>query len=534
MRRRVAAALVAVLPALFVVGHGYTASATTTILSGNVTLPGLTVNAGDVVELDPNTDTTVTVTASVVVYGTLRMRPANAGVDHVLRFTGVNESSYVGGGDPLLASDVGLWVEGAGQLDISGTPRAGWNRTGSDPSWLPGDQLVSAPFTAGDYTANPFTAGSAVPTITSPSGATYANEVANLTRNVSIEGTASGRAHIRIKSTVPQTVKYAQIRYMGPRKDTTGDGYLDPVAGREPLHFHRNDNGSAGTLIEGVVIRDTGGDMTVDLHRSHGITVRDTVLYRVEGEGFGWEMVDADATNNTLLEHNLALDLTQANTRCLCVTKTAFALANGTGNIVRDSAAAGVVGGKSSSGFEWPSGSPSEVSGGWDSHDIVAHNNRHNGIFVWQNSPSATHDVVRAVTYRNGFAGVAHGAYSNAYLYDQLDTFANTSWGLKANAKSNDNATRPLEFRGGYLGSVLFGDHSTPYLRHGLMTGQITDVTIDEAQKPESMRWDLVGTGLQRSAVTVASINPQTVVRVRNGADCWQVTPAGISTIACF
>ncbi len=43
-------------------------------------------------------------------------------------------------------------------------------------------------------------------------------EVMNLTRNVRIEGTPTGKGHIFIRSTQPHTIKYIAIRNMGARK----------------------------------------------------------------------------------------------------------------------------------------------------------------------------------------------------------------------------------------------------------------------------------------------------------------------------
>src|SRR5690606_536283 len=65
--------------------------------------------------------------------GTIAMRPGSS-----LHFIGANPEEYVGGGmgwDPKYARDIGVWVGRAGVLDIRGTPKVGWNRTGSDPSW---------------------------------------------------------------------------------------------------------------------------------------------------------------------------------------------------------------------------------------------------------------------------------------------------------------------------------------------------------------------------------------------------------------
>jgi hypothetical protein len=80
------------------------------VLTGNVTRPGLTIRAGQTVVFNPARSTTLTVTGNVIVRGTLRMRPANAGVVHKRGFAKVNEQAMVGGGMNPLASDVGLLV----------------------------------------------------------------------------------------------------------------------------------------------------------------------------------------------------------------------------------------------------------------------------------------------------------------------------------------------------------------------------------------------------------------------------------------
>lgn len=58
----------------------------------------------------------------------------------------------------------------------------------------------------------------------------------NLTCNVRIEGTEGHRAHVFIHSSQPQSIRYAQLRYMGPRQ--ADGGYTSLVLGRYGLHFH--------------------------------------------------------------------------------------------------------------------------------------------------------------------------------------------------------------------------------------------------------------------------------------------------------
>ncbi|NIW75703.1 MAG: hypothetical protein GWN08_10730, partial [Gemmatimonadetes bacterium] len=55
----------------------------------------------------------------------------------------------------------------------------------------------------------------------------------------------------------------------------------------------------------------------------------------------------------------------------------------------------------------------------WTFEDNVAHNNGGHGIFVWQNT-AETHVVARFTAYYNDRAGIAHGAYSNPYVYRDI------------------------------------------------------------------------------------------------------------------
>ncbi|HLT97698.1 MAG TPA: hypothetical protein VK070_13035, partial [Acidimicrobiia bacterium] len=103
---------------------------------------GFEVPAGETWTFNPNTDTTITSGGNVIVRGTLVMKPANGDIEHVLRFTGVNESAFVGGGMDPVASDVGLWVVGSGRVIIEGEKKIAWDRQ-YQGSWA-GDEVVAA------------------------------------------------------------------------------------------------------------------------------------------------------------------------------------------------------------------------------------------------------------------------------------------------------------------------------------------------------------------------------------------------------
>lgn len=283
-------------------GHVPAAGDTATISAGHAvvfqvdspTLAGVTVETGATLSFDPNASATLRSTGSVVVRGTLAMKPSSSSIVHVITFLNVNEASYVGGGLEVVAADVGLWVRD-GQLDLQGTPKTAWTRlaggiTASTSSitleaapvgWNVGDELSIVPTEApsvGDSSWSGFDLGA----ITSVSNATvllnhatsrahpvvnnqWRAEVLNLTRNVRIEGTGDGtanpstnhRAHIWIRSDKPQIVNYVAIRYMGPRK-VVDSSSTEVILGRYALHFHHAMDGSRGSIVRGTVVRDAG------------------------------------------------------------------------------------------------------------------------------------------------------------------------------------------------------------------------------------------------------------------------------------
>ena len=107
----------------------------------------------------------------------------------------------------------------AGALDLAGTPRAGWNRTGRDPSWRAGDLLLQAPQDRGDFaTYRTHTPGVPVPAVEGPDGSRHPTEVFDLTRNVVVEGAPGARAHVFVSSTSPQRVRHVLFRWLGPRR----------------------------------------------------------------------------------------------------------------------------------------------------------------------------------------------------------------------------------------------------------------------------------------------------------------------------
>jgi hypothetical protein len=385
---------------------------------------------------------------NVVVKGKLTMRPADPGVIHQLQFVQVKESRFKGGHamDPL-PTDVGLWVMDTGRLDVAGSPKLAWTRVvesipagasaitlAEDPvGWKAGDVLAITPtqppttetfWRSFDVVRVTAIAGRTVqlsrattydhPAVTVAPGRTYGAEVLNLTRNVRIQGTRKGRAHIMIQSARPQTISHLAIRHMGPRK-VRRDGTTRRVLGRYPLHFHMQGGLARGSLVNGVVVRDAGNHAFVS-HTSHGITFRDCIAYSIIEDAYWWDL--GEHSNDTLWERCVAADVRKAdgkgNTR-----GAGFNMGLGLRNAALSCVSVGMRPKTQASGFKW------REAGVWRFEDCVAHNNAPYGIFAWTNDAPQVHRISRFVGYHNGRAGIFHGAYNNSYLYEDGVLYGN-------------------------------------------------------------------------------------------------------------
>lgn len=392
--------------------------------SGTVTdKDGFTVPAGEVWTFDPAKDTTVEVEANVIVYGVLEMRP-NAGVEHTLRFKNVDESKFVGGGMELLEDDTGLWILGDGKLDAIGEKKVGWNRTGTDSTWKSSDELLVAPIAKNDYAFKSFTLGASVPQLDS---SLPKAEVLNMTRSVNIEGTSTGKSHVMFMSSQPQTIKYVGFRHLGSE-----------VLGRYPIHFHFMGDASRGSLIEGTVVRDSDHHAYV-AHASHGVTFRDTIAYNITDDAYWWDPIKGtgttiNQTHDVTYDHTIAADVNKGPNNAHRLN--GYFLAAGTGGTVKDSVAVGVTGSGDPAGFSWP---PNDLQI-FTFENNVAHNNNHNGIWIWQNDKSI-HNINNFIAYsntndKNTGKGILSGAYNTNYNFNNTYLYGN-DYGLDIHAGNN-------------------------------------------------------------------------------------------------
>jgi hypothetical protein len=455
----------------------------TVVIDKNTSVAGVVVAPGGKLVFNRNKSVTLTSRGNVVVRGRLVMRPRRS-KKHKLVFNGVNESAFVGKGMSPTNTDVGLWVMGSGRLVIVGARRKAWSRgTGAVPvgarsielkgkpnGWRRSDNIVLTPtstptdkdhYTRFDNTTINSIDGKrvrlSVPTsFAHPSvqggTRTFTAEVLNLTRNVVIQGTPRGRSHIFIRSNRPQRIRHCLIQHMGPRKDEL------KILGRWPLHFHHCGGGSRRSVVEGVVVRNSGSHAFV-AHASNGVTFRDCVAYDVVETPFWWDQEPDSGTLDATYIRCVAAKCMRGNANV-----SGFAAFRGRGNRMRNCVAVGIDNRLDTSGaFVWP-GSSNE--GFWDqASNLVAHNNRGPGIRFWSNS-DIRHHIDPGSAFYNNSIGILHGAYGNVATYDGIVSAGNSGFDTKFHARTPASADERQRWTNSYLGKVLvemnIGKASTP------------------------------------------------------------------------
>lgn len=500
------------------------------VLSGDVTLSeGFEVPPGEVWAFDPDRTTVVDVGANVIVRGVLVMRPSSGNVVHTLRFLDVDESVFVGGGMDPLPTDVGLWVVDDGVLDLQGTPKIPWSYEWQ-PGW-DGDEVVAAPHLAGEYEQFVTVDGPQAAPPVNDLG--YAPELLNLTRNVEIEGTPEGRAHVFIRSTRPQTIRFASIRHVAPNlQDVTLRDRDQDETGRYGIHFHHNGEASRGTLVEGVVVRDAGNHAFVP-HGSHGITFRDTIAFDTINAAYWWDPTSdrkpGNATNDTLYEGAVAALVRTTNGR-----DPAFQMGEGDNNTIVSSVAVGIqTSGPDNSGFGWPG----TEQGVWSFRDNMAHNNVGHGIFVWQNSRE-NHLIDGFTAYYNAKSGVSHGAYRNSYTYRDLVLLDNDqrrggSVAIESHAvgRPSSDGVADMQLWDGVTtgGAVLRTSRHAqdPEAPVRFVDCDFSEIIIGEGPGHYS-EYEFVGCDLALDDITIEFMHPDSSLRVQDGDSAWELRSDGV------
>jgi hypothetical protein len=458
------------------------------VLDTDARVAGVVVEKGGSLVFRPAASCTLRSTGNVVVRGGMEMKPRGPSILHRIAFVDVAEQRIAGGGHSVLKTDVGLWVMHGGRLDLSGTPKLAWARAAgalevgsntvaldrSPEGWRVGDEVVIAPTAApGSADHRSFhrariasVSGSVVtldrplgedhPVVVSEAGRTFTAEVLNLTRNVRVEGRPGGRAHVFVRAHRPQTIRHTTLRHVGPRHRS--GSFSKAVLGRYGLHFHHSYEGSRGSVVEGVVVRDCGNHCFVP-HTSHGISFKNCIAYNALESPFWWD--EGDVTNGVTWEDSVAARV-EVEDPTAAHDLTGFFLGKGTGNVTRGCTAVGIGGRLTASGFQWP---PEPANAVWTFEDSIAHNNAANGIFVWQRIPD-NNLIDRFVAFHNNKAGLEHGSFSNAFVYSESLLLDNGEAQVILHANSAVNADSSLSFssvqmEGGPVGLDVV-EHAVP------------------------------------------------------------------------
>ena len=438
------------------------------LLDTDARVAGVRITPGSVLVFQPGASRTIRTTGNFVVHGKLVMKPANPTIVHRIVFVGVDEDRFVGGGHEVLGTDVGLWVMHHARLDLSGAPKRAWARAAggltegsttveidaAPEGWLPGDEVAIAPTARpGETHHRDFQVARIAsisdhtvtldrplvhdhPVATSSTGRALGPEVMNLTRNVRIEGTRNGRAHVFIHAHLPQRIRFASVRYTGPRRQR--GSVSKSVLGRYGIHFHHSYDGSRGSVVEGTVVRDCGNHCFVP-HTSHGVRFTECIAFDALESPYWWD--EGDTTHDTVWEDCVAARV-EADDQTVAHDLTGFFLGRGTGNTARRSTAVGVGGRLTASGFQWP---PEPANGVWTFEDCIAHNNAADGIFVWQRISDVS-EIVRFTGYHNAKAGIEHGSFRNPFAYSDSLLLGNAEAQVILHANSAVTDDKGLTF----------------------------------------------------------------------------------------
>lgn len=547
---------------------------------------GFTVPAGQIWEFDSSQSVSIDVSRNVIVNGVLRMRPSNGSVVHRLRFVNVDETKYVGGGMAVLDSDVGIWVVGSGQLDLEGKQRTGWTTLASGVQqgatqltlartpvgWSVGDEITIAPTESSEsrdylqFDERTITSiNGAVVGLSSPLSYNHPTvngkwnaEVLNLTRNVQIEGTGqntdsptgNGRAHILVMSSSPQNVKYVQLRHLGPRVGARRGA--EGVIGRYSLHFHHNGDGSRGSIVEGVVVRNSGNSAFVP-HGSNGITIRDSVAYDGFEDAVWWDPPGDSVTGRSKFKdfgddsHDILIDhVAVAGLRAPGpggYQLSAFTMATGTNMTIRNSVAIAVEGATRTSGYHWPEQTNSNKV--WVFENNMTHNTANHGLFGWQNSKDP-HVISGYVAFHNRKSGINWGAYVNATQFFDVELFSNGEGAIvqHSGAHNDQLVKRPDGYTQVYENVQTNGPlvvqkqavpSSRPVLYHNCSFTYVEVRNVGDGKGGKAGKLDFVNCNLQPSDIRMTRAFAGTEVRIQNGSEAFSVSSDGtVRSIAPF
>lgn len=415
----------------------------TLTLDLNVFTCGIMIEKGATLSFDSKKSITLDNCENIMVFGRLIIKPSTSSIIHKIKFHEIDESLYKGSDLDINFEDVGLWIMEGGYFESIGIFKTAWMKmlSHTDKSitlesipinWKVGDELSICPteninvqgFYSNFETVKISKIVGNIISFNEPLLNKYKfTEVLNLTRNVLIEGTEQGRSHINIMSSAK--VSNIQIRYMGPRKKV--GQFSEKVLGRYAFHLHKCLYLMSNTIFEGIVVRDCGSHAYVT-HATHNITYKNCISYNTMEDAYWWDLPPDNGTSsennsNGVLYDSCIAAIIKSDPISKGYRLAGFLLGSGIGNKITNCVVIGNHGNAGAAGFIWPESS-NYTFNLWIFENNIAHNNKNNGIFVWQNDPH-NHIINGFVGYNNGNNGIEHGAYTNAYKYKNISLVNN-------------------------------------------------------------------------------------------------------------
>lgn len=553
------------------------------LLDASVTVGGtLTVASTGSITHVPGAVSLLRVAGSVVNRGLIDLTDHTDTGSATLRILGNDETTMLGAPDGTPVTDRGVWAQDGGRYILDGSPRKRWTRAAAGlaagqrtftvadaTGWRAGDELAMSPTepasvakhwqrydraTVQSVSGNTVTLTTGLvyphPAIIDPfSGAVWTPAVANLTTNVTVEGDTEwgtvgasitqGRSFVHFHDGAGvQTIRNAGFRHLGPRRRWMKNATLqvsEPFLGRYAVHFHRNGEASAGSLVEDSVIFDCGSRGFVP-HGSHGITARGLVIHNVHDSALWWDLDDEvlDASLRVAVSDFL-FSVVRTDPKGYGDSDISGVTFSWTGYgtdraSLRDGEVNGVQGITGSAGLIWPSQTNKAKNDVWVVERIFTHNNKVDGVRVWQNVATA-HDAVDITAANNGNRGWLHGAYLNAYRVIRLHAFGNADGDVELKAAGRDSTTEPghvqqwVDLR---AGRVEVHEHKLSAQSVVTVTGAVGSLAIDESQQHEA-QYDFVNTGLTPAAITATVMVAGSRVRVQTAGQAWQYDAGHLS-----
>lgn len=479
-------------------------------LDQDLTIAGINISGS--LTLLSSADISIASSKNISVTGKLISSPGGS-VVHSITFTGINENNFVGGGDIIVDSDIGLWVTGAGVLNLNGSLTGTWDST----NWR-------------------------------TDISTIISNAKKQSRNIIIGGTASGQSHLFIKSSSPQTIRYVKFQYMGPRKDANGDGVKELVTGRYACHFHHSEDGSRRSLVEGCIAANCNNHCFVP-HGSHGITMRANMVFDAIETPFWYDI--GHKTNDLVWEQNLVANVSfversqdQDSAGAPTFGVGGFLLGFGDSNQCNNNLVAFTSGDTREGGaYIWPEirndADPTlQLESPWTFKNNAAYGCP-SGISVWQNNNH--HHIVENFQAHACQTSILHGAYQNHYNY-QGGYLNGGPIELRASSASTNRVRfedMVIDANGGdYCVIANEGplDGVSPiWFRNCNFENYRKKAIINQNPGPGLKLIDVVECGLPVTEYQVSnSALGGEVIRVQEGTQAWQITKSSTSSIKIF